>query len=68
MALQESDTKYACVVSVGCGIFKPDDLGDFSIQKHFSLGSNIFKIFGELRNLMNLLGNAVSCAINVTGC
>lgn len=49
------------MVSVGCGIFKPESLGDFSIQKFFGIRFFQFpKIFGELKNLLNLLGNAVS--------
>ena len=56
-------TKYACVVSVGCGVFQADELGDFSIQKYSRVGTHTLtfhRIFGELKNLLNLLGNAVS--------
>lgn len=59
--------KYACVVSVGCGVFHADELGDFSIQKYFSrLGTHtlqMYKFFSELKNLLKLLGNAVSYII-----
>lgn len=60
------------MVSVGCGVFHADNLGDFSIQKYFSrVGMHTLqfhRIFGELLNLLNLLGNAVSCEFGCSCC
>ena len=51
------------MVSVGCGVFKPEDLGEFSIQKQFSLGGfQPLRIVSVLKNLLKMLGNAVSIA------
>ena len=55
--------QYGCVVSVGCGVYPPDPIGDFNIQKFMSMSweaVRIHKFFPVLENLLKLFGNAVS--------
>lgn len=50
-------------MSVGCGVYPADPIGDFNIQKFMSLNKDsvlIFKALRVLPNLLKLLGNAVS--------
>ena len=63
IALYQESPKYACVVSVGCGVYPPDPIDDFNIQKFMTLNKQSVKFFnsiGVLLNLLKLLGNAVS--------
>lgn len=60
---KEKTLRYACVVSVGCGVYPPDPIGDFNIQKFMTLNKESVLILNALRvlpNLLKLLGNAVS--------
>ena len=63
LCMYQESPKYACVVSVGCGVYPPDPIGDFNIQKFMTLNKESVKFFnsiGVLLNLLKLLGNAVS--------
>jgi hypothetical protein len=63
--------QYGCVVSVGCGVYPPDPIGDFNIQKFMSMSweaVRIHKFFPILENLLKLFGNAVSWANSVDQC
>ena len=53
-------TQIACVVSVGCGIYPPKEIGDTDVLK---VGKNIFKLANfpkKLTNMLTLLTTAVS--------
>ena len=61
--LKDKPTKYACIVSVGCGVYPPDPIGDFNIQKFMSLNKDSLRLYCApqvLQSLLKLLGNAVS--------
>ena len=63
MTQMQPPPQYGCVVSVGCGVYPPDPIGDFNIQKFMSMSLEairIHKFFSILENLLKLLGNAVS--------
>lgn len=60
--------RYACVVSVGCGIYPPKKIGDFSMQlfgKHYL---HIKKLKSQLDNLIKLLVAAVCVCVGVSVC
>ena len=68
--MQQEGPKYACVASVGCGKYPPVEIGDFSIQKYMTIGPNMLRLpsfFSELRNLLKLLGTAVSISCYLVG-
>ena len=69
-ARMQPPPQYGCVVSVGCGVYPPDPIGDFNIQKFMTMSweaTRIHKFFPILQNLLKLLGNAVSWANGVWG-
>ena len=63
--LQAPAPQYACVVSVGCGIFPPEVTGDFSIQTFLGMNAgkkvlHVKKILKGTEELLKLFGAAVS--------
>ncbi len=62
--MQEPAPKIACVVSVGCGIYPAEKIGDFSVQRYLDMfiGKQLFhlrKIKAGLAELLKLFGAAV---------
>jgi hypothetical protein len=53
------DAKISCVVSLGCGIYPPEPLGNTDIADALKV-TNIHKVPSRLKELLNLLTTAVS--------
>ena len=53
------DAKISCVVSVGCGVYPPEPLGNTDIADALKM-KNLHKLPSRLKELLNLLTTAVS--------